>query len=58
MELKVKIIKEFTGRKFYGELEYFPYQIAFGISIQYVRGTGRLLRLYFGPFKVWINVGE
>lgn len=58
--MKVKIVKEFTSKRIFGELEYFPYQIAFGISIKYLEceGMGWMLRFYFGPFKLWFNLRE
>ena len=33
---------------------FFPYQIAFGVSLRYLRCNGSLLfRLYLGPVKIW-----
>ena len=37
-----------------GGFAYFPYQIAFGISLRWLC-TGLMFRFYFGPFKFWIN---
>jgi len=55
----VKVIKEFEFKRIMGELEYFPYQWAFGVSIRYLEcdGMGWMFRFYFGPFKVWFNLG-
>lgn len=55
---KVKTIKEFNSKRIFGEIEFFPYQIAFGISIRYLscKGMGWLFRCYFGPFKIWFNL--
>ena len=55
---KVKIIKVFELNKFYGELQYFPYQIAFGMSIRFLRckGMGWMIRVYFAQFKFWFNL--
>jgi len=55
---KVKIVKEFNSKRIYGELEYFPYQIAFGISIRFLKckGMGWLIRIYFAQFKLWFNL--
>jgi len=60
MQKKVKIIKEFEGKRILGELVYFPYQIAFGISIRHLEceGMGWLFRVYFGPIKIWFNLGS
>jgi len=34
----------------------FPYQVALGISVSWLRCNGsRLLRVYLGPFKFWLN---
>ena len=58
MDVKVKIIGEFDFQGIAGELEYFPYQIAFGISIRYLECIGGwMFRMYFGPFKIWFNLG-
>ena len=56
---KVRIIKEFETKHIFGELEFFPYQIAFGISIKYMtcENMGWMFRLYFGPVKLWFNIG-
>lgn len=58
MNKKVKIIRAFELNKFYGELEYFPYQIAFGISIRILKckGMGWMIRIYFAQFKLWFNL--
>jgi len=55
---KVKIIREFNSKHIFGEMEYFPYQIAFGISIRHLecKGMGWLFRMYFGPIKLWFNL--
>jgi len=55
---KVKVIKEFNSKRIFGEVEYFPYQIAFGMSIRYLtcKNMGWLCRMYFGPFKIWFNL--
>jgi len=57
-EKKVKIIREFKSKHIFGEIEYFPYQIAFGISIRYLecKNMGWMFRMYFGPFKIWFNL--
>ena len=48
--------KNFKLGKFYGGFIFYPYQIAFGISYQFLRCFGgRLLRFYFLCFKVWVN---
>lgn len=54
----VKVIIELNNKYGYGELEYFPYQLAFGLSIRYLKckGMGWLFRIYFGPFKFWFNL--
>jgi len=56
---KVRIIKEFETKHIFGELEFFLYQIAFGISIRYMtcENMGWMFRLYFGPVKLWFNIG-
>jgi len=58
MKNKVKTIKEFNSKHIFGELEYFPYQVAFGISIRYLEceGMGWMFRFYFGPIKLWFNL--
>ncbi len=38
-----------------GGIEFFPYQIALGISFR-IWCTGPALRLYFGPFKIWLSL--
>lgn len=55
--IKVKTIKEFHPKFGYGELEFFPYQYAFGISIRYLEcdNMGWMFRIYFGPIKFWFN---
>jgi len=55
---KVKIIKEFDSKRIFGEVEFFSYQIAFGISIRYLtcKNMGWMFRFYFGPFKIWFNL--
>lgn len=55
---KVKVIKELNSKHIFGEVEYFPYQIAFGISIRHLEceGMGWMFRFYFGPFKIWFNL--
>ena len=56
--MKVKIIREFKSSRVFGEIEYFPYQVAFGISIRCLEGEGMgwMFRFYFGPFKIWFNL--
>ncbi len=54
-KMKVKIIKKCRTKHGYGEVEYFPYQFAFGISIRYFSG-GWMFRLYIGQFKIWFNL--
>jgi hypothetical protein len=57
MRVKVKIIKEFDSKRIVGELVYFPYQIAFGVSIRYLECIGGwMFRMYFGPLKLWFNL--
>lgn len=55
---KVKILKVFQSSFGYGELEYFPYQIAIGLSVRHLRceNMGLMFRIYFGPFKFWFNL--
>jgi len=36
----------------YGGLTWFPYQLAFGLSLRYDAGLWAV-RLYLGPLKVW-----
>lgn len=53
---KVKEIPLHIG-PFFGGFQIIPYQMAFGISAQYLKCYGgRLLRLYFGPFKLWLDL--
>lgn len=54
---KARVLKELSCGEFYGELEFIPYQTAFGFSIRNLKckGMGQLFRLYFGPFKLWFN---
>ena len=54
----VRKIKAIKAKHIFGEIEYFPYQIAFGISIRYLtcKNMGWLFRLYFGPIKIWFNL--
>ncbi len=56
--VKVRILREFRSRWIFGELEYFPYQIAFGISVKYLtcKDMGWMFRFYFGPIKFWFNL--
>lgn len=58
--MKVKVIKEFHNRFGYGELEFFPYQYAFGISVRWLKckGMGWLFRIYFGSFKFWFSFSK
>lgn len=58
MKSKVKVIKEFESKRIFGELVYFPYQWAFGISIRHLEcdGMGWMFRFYLGPIKVWFNL--
>jgi hypothetical protein len=53
--MKVKIIKTVNTRHGYGEVEYFSYQFAFGVSIRCFSG-GWMFRLYMGQFKIWFNL--
>lgn len=53
--MRVKIIKKCRTKHGYGEVEYFPYQFAFGMSIRYFSG-GWMFRLYIGQFKIWFNL--
>lgn len=55
---KARILKEFSHGESYGELEFIPYQTAFGFSIRNLKcdGMGQLFRFYFGPFKLWLNI--
>ena len=55
---KVKIITEFDSKRLFGELVYFPYQWALGISVRYLEcdGMGWMFRFYLGPFKIWFNL--
>jgi len=40
----------------FGGLELFTYQLAFGISFRIlICDYSFMLRLYFGPFKLWLN---
>jgi len=57
---RVEILKHFEYKFAYGELEYFPYQSAFGLSIRYLKcdQMGWMFRVYFGPFKFWFNLRE
>jgi len=57
MNKQVTVIREF-GNRIFGQLVYFPYQWAFGISIQHLQceGMGWLFRMYFGPIKIWFNL--
>lgn len=54
---EVKILKEFESKRIMGEVEFFPYQVAFGISIRRLKcdNMGWMFRVYFGPIKIWIN---
>jgi len=38
-----------------GGIELFLYQLAMGISLRWWH-TGPALRLYFGPFKIWLSL--
>ena len=55
---QVKIITEFDSKHIFGELVYFPYQWALGISVRHLEcdGMGWMFRFYFGPFKIWFNL--
>ena len=55
--LSVKTIRGFESERVFGEVNFFPYQIAFGISVRYLscKDMGWMVRIYFGPFKVWFN---
>lgn len=55
---KVRTVREFDSKYIFGELEYFPYQIAFGISIKYLtcKKMGWMFRFYFGPVKLWFHL--
>ena len=44
----------FTIGRWFGGFELLPYQIALGISGRRW-STGPALRLYFGPFKLWLT---
>lgn len=57
MNKQVKIIKEFHTKLGDGELIFFPYQCAFGISVRYLKceGYGWMFRIYFGFIKFWFN---
>ena len=52
---KVIILKEFSFKRIFGEVEFFPYQIAFGISIRYFE-DGWMFRIYLGFIKIWFNL--
>lgn len=54
----VKIIKEFNFNRIFGQIEFFPYQIALGISVRYLKceRMGWMFRIYLGPIKVWFNL--
>lgn len=58
--MKEKIIKEFESKskRFYGELEFSPYRMGFGISSRYMtcKKMGWLFRIYLGPFKIWFTI--
>jgi len=56
-QMKVQIIKEFHTKFGCGELVFFPYQCAFGISIRYLEceSMGWMFRIYFGFIKLWFN---
>jgi len=54
---KVITIKEFEFDCLYGEIEYFTYQIALGVSIRRFEDSW-MFRIYFGPFKIWGNLGK
>lgn len=44
-------------RKIAGGFEFFTYQLAFGISIKWWTCLKTpCLRLYFGPFKLWLYI--
>jgi len=55
-----KTLKEIDTMNLFGELEYFPYQFAIGLSIRKLvcKEMGWMLRLYFGPFKLWLNLKD
>lgn len=57
---KVRTLKCFEYKFGYGELEYFPYQLALGLSVRYLKcdGMGWMFRVYFGPLKFWFNLRE
>lgn len=43
---------------FGGGLTFYPYQIAFGLTLRYWPGLfAPSVRLHIGPFKAWIYVG-
>ena len=49
--------KNFEIGKIYGGLEFFTYQLAFGASIRYLDCLESVMvRLYLGPFKLWLNL--
>ena len=56
--MKVRILKEFNFKRVFGEVEFFPYQWAFGISVRYLKceGMGWMFRMYLGPIKIWFNL--
>lgn len=58
--MKVKVIKEFHTKFGYGQLESFPYQCAFGISIRWLKckGMGWMIRIYFGFIKFWFSFNK
>ncbi len=50
---KVKTLKEWQ----HGEVQLFPYQLAFGISFRYMSCLKSIMfRLYIGPIKLWFNI--
>ena len=48
--------RNFEVGRFFGGFVVFPYQLALGISVSWLRcNSTRLFRVYFGPFKLWVN---
>ena len=44
------------GRWFYGGLQFYAYQLAFGISLKYLDCLKSvMIRMYFMCFKIWFN---
>ena len=40
-------------QNFTGGIAWFPYQLAFGVSVRW--GQFAAVRLYLGPIKIWVG---